>query len=165
MVAKDARHAAAWANYVEKHWLFKDRAESQWLGLLSQVWLVAILTEGCLLEVGGKLYGIDKAKAAEIDYHHKYDCAIKDLNINVLDIAMDMVDSYEDKDALWVADYQEKVVEPIVKAELLLLSQVRDGVIMDTLDIAAIRQRRQQLNDLKVSLASQLQGRWPPDGR
>jgi hypothetical protein len=48
----------------------KDANEKNLHLLLTQRWLMAVLSDGCLIAVGMKSYGLDKAKDTELELHH-----------------------------------------------------------------------------------------------
>jgi hypothetical protein len=71
----------AWKHLVENNDAFKRAPKENWDVLLTQIWLHALLSSACLMELGQQIYAIDNVKQNEIGLHYEYEKEIKTLDV------------------------------------------------------------------------------------
>ena len=156
VVANGSRHVEAWRHMTNGIKGF-DGATAKNLGYLRhQRYLIAILNEACLSEVGMKLYRVSTSTRLEMGLCHEYDMEILKLDAGILDIILDHVDAYEDEDALVAADLKEAQIDPVIKEQFALLARMKDSVLSGTFDIATTKLRIDAMDAKKAELAALL---------
>jgi hypothetical protein len=152
VVSQDAKHVASWSFMCkDAHWA-KDADEKNLPLLLTQRWLMAVLSDGCLIALGMKSYGLDKAKDTELELHYVFHKEIKALDVGVMEAMLDAVDEYRDDDAHLIAAFKDDHLAPLIREQYTLLAQLEDDVANSTVDIAwfssqlnAIKQKQAEL--------------------
>lgn len=123
-----------------------------------QRFIVALLTESCLIELGGKYFGIDPIKQLEIDLHGEYDKEIKILYIEFLNAMLKCVESYEDDRASELASMIDDIINPLITEQYKLLSLMREQIINATVDIEDIEARMKSFDARKQKIAAAIAG-------
>jgi hypothetical protein len=155
VVSQDAKHVASWSFMCrDAHWAKNANGNNLHL-LLTQRWLMAILSDGCLITLGAMCFGLDKAKDTELELHYLFHKEIKALDVGVMEAMLDAVDEYRDDDVHLIAGYKDDHLAPLIREQYTLLAQLEDDVANSTVDIAwfnsqlnAVRQKQAELGAL-----------------
>ncbi len=156
MASKDVKFVDAWKHFVENNDAFKRSSKENWDVLLSQIWLHALLSSACLMELGQKLYAIDDVKQNEIGLHFEYEKEIKALDVKSIEQMLKCVESYEDDNALSLGDLKDEVLNPLIREQYRLLALMREGIINGNIDPQEIQTQIQLLDKKKRSIAATL---------
>lgn len=97
---------------------------------------MAVLSDGCLIALGMKSYGLDKAKDTELELHYVFHKEIKALDVGVMDAMLEAVDEYRDDDAHLIAAFKDDHLAPLLREQYTLLAQLEDDVANSTVDVA-----------------------------
>jgi hypothetical protein len=146
----------AWKHLVENNDAFKRTSKENWNVLLTQIWLHALLSSACLMELGHQLYAIDDIKQNEIALHYEYEKEIKSLDVAISEQMLKYIASYEDDNALAIADLKDQVVSPLIREQYRLLALMREGIINANIDPQEIETQIQLLAEKKRSIAATL---------
>jgi hypothetical protein len=152
VVSQDAKHVASWSFMCkDAHWA-KNANEKHLHVLLTQRWLMAILSDGCLITLGTMCFGLDKAKDAELELHYLFHKEIKALDVSVMEAMLNAVDEYRDDDANLIAAFKDDHLAPLIREQYTLLAQLEDDVANSAVDIAwfssqlnAVKQKQAEL--------------------
>jgi hypothetical protein len=154
--SKDVKFVDAWKHIVENNDAFKRTSKENWDTLLSQMWLHALLSSACLLELGQQLYAIDDKKQNEIGLHYEYEKEIKTLDVQSIEQILKYAASYEDDNALAMADLKDDVLNPLIREQYRLLALMREDIINGNIDAQEIQTQIQLLDKKKRSIATTL---------
>jgi hypothetical protein len=154
VVSQDAKHVASWSFMCkDAHWA-KDANERNLHLLLTQRWLMAVLSDGCLIALGMKSYGLDKAKDTELELHYVFHKEIKAVDIGVMEAMLDAVDEYRDDDAHLIAAFKDDHLAPLIREQYTLLAQLEDDVANSTVDIAWFSSQLNAVKQKQADLAA-----------
>ncbi|MBR0847195.1 hypothetical protein JQ543_05490 [Bradyrhizobium diazoefficiens] len=149
-VSKGAKHVAAWSFMCNDEYWAKGASEENLHSLLTQRWLMALLSDTCLITVGMKTYGLDKSKDNELELHYLLHKEIKSLDVGVMEAMLDAVDEYRDDDARLIAAFKDDHLTPLIREQYTLLAQLEDDVANSIVDLAWFSS---QLNTVKQKQA------------
>lgn len=154
--SNDVKFVDAWKHLVENNDAFKRISKENWNALLSQIWLHALLSSACLMELGQQLYAIDNVKQNEIGLHYEYEKEIKTLDVKSSEQMLRYVEAYEDDNALALGDLKDEVLNPLIREQYRLLALMREDIIHGNIDPQEIQTQIQLLDEKKRSLAATL---------
>jgi hypothetical protein len=126
-ISQDAKHVASWSFLCKDAWA-KDANEKNLHLLLTQRWLMAVLSDGCLITLGTMSYGLDKVKDTELELHYLFHKEINGLDVGVMEAMLDAVDEYRDDDAHLIAAFKDDHLAPLIREQYTLLAQLEDDV-------------------------------------
>lgn len=154
VVSQKAKHVASWSSFCkDAHWA-KDVDEKHLHALLTQRWLMAILSDGCLMALGMKSYGLNKAKDTEIELHYLFHQEIKTLDVRVMEAILDAVQEYRDDDAHDIAAFKDDHLAPLFREQYALLAQLEDDVANSAVDIAWFSSQLNAVKQKQADLAA-----------
>jgi len=155
VASQGAKHVASWSFMCEDVDWAKDANETNMHSLLTQRWLVAVLSDSCLIAVGMKLYKLGKAKDDELELQYLLHKEVKSLDVGVMEALLDAVDEYRDDDAHLIAAFKDDHLAPLIREQYTLLAQLEDDVANSTIDVAwfssqldAVKQKQRELANL-----------------
>ena len=97
------------------------------------------------MELGEQLYAIDEVKKNEIALHYEYEKEIKSLDVQSIEQILKYAASYEDDNALAMADLKDDVVSPLIREQYRLLALMREDIINGNIDAQDIQTQIQLL--------------------
>lgn len=154
-VSQDAKHVASWSFMCkDADWAKNAANEKNLRLLLTQRWLMAVLSDACLIAVGIKSYGLDKAKDTELELHYVFHKEVKSLDVGVMEAMLDAVSEYRDDDAHLIAAFKDDHLAPLIREQYTLLAQLEDDVANSTLDIAWFASQLNALKQKQTELAA-----------
>ena len=152
VASQGAKHVAAWSFMCEDADWAKGANDTNLHLLLTQRWLMAVLSDSCLITVGMKFYGLDNAKDAELELHYLLHKEVKSLDVGVMEAMLDAADECRDDDAHMIAAFKDDHLAPLIREQYTLLAQLEDDVANSTVDIAwfgsqlnAVKQKQAEL--------------------
>ncbi|MBR1188702.1 hypothetical protein [Bradyrhizobium sp. AUGA SZCCT0160] len=158
VASQGAKHVAAWSFMCKDADWAKDANEKNLHLLLTQRWLMAVLSDSCLITVGMKSYSLDKTKDTELELHYLLHKEVKSLDVGMMEAILDAVDEYRDDDAHLIAAFKDDHLAPLIREQYTLLAQLEDDVANSTVDIAwfssqlnAVKQKQAELAALVSS--------------
>lgn len=154
VVSQEAKHVASWSFLCKDAPWAKDMDERNLPLLLTQRWLMAVLSDGCLMALGMKSYGLNKAKDTELELHYLFHKEIKALDVGVIGALLDAVDEYRDDDAHQIAAFKDDQLAPLIREQYTLLAQLEDDVANSTVDIAWFSSRLNAVKQKQAELAA-----------
>jgi hypothetical protein len=152
----DVKFVDAWKHLVENNDAFKRTSKENWNVLLSQIWLHALLSSACLMELGQQLYSIDNVKLNEIGLHYEYEKEIKTLDVKSIEQMLKYVESYEDDSALALGNLKDEILNPLIREQYRLLALMREDIINRNIEPQKIQTQMQLLDKQKRSIAAEL---------
>lgn len=153
-VSQDAKHVASWSFMCKDAPWAEDPNDKNLHLLLTQRWLMAVLSDGCLIALGMKSYGLDKAKDTELELHYLFHKEIKALDVGVMEAMLNAVDEYRDDDAHSIAAFKDDHLAPLIREQYTLLAQLEDDVANSTVDIAWFSSQLNAVKQKQADLAA-----------
>ena len=153
-VSQDAEHVASWSFLCKDAPWAKDANEKNLHLLLTQRWLMAILSDGCLITLGTMSYGLDKAKDTELELHYLFHKEISGLDAGMMEAILNAVDERRDDDAHLIAAFKDDHLAPVIREQYTLLAQLEDDVANSTVDIAWFSSRLNAVKQKQAELAA-----------
>ncbi|MET4824714.1 MULTISPECIES: hypothetical protein [Bradyrhizobium] len=135
VASQGAKHVASWSFMCEGADWAKGADEHRLSSLLSQRWLIAILSDACLIDVGMKSYGLDRTKDLELELHYLLHKEIKSLDVRVMEAMLNAAEEYRDDDAHFIAAFKDDHLAPLIREQYTLLAQMEEDVVNGTVDI------------------------------
>jgi hypothetical protein len=154
--SNDVKFVDAWKHLVENNDAFNRAPKENWNALLSQIWLHALLSSACLMELGQQLYAIDNVKQNEIGLHYEYEKEIKTLDVRSIEQMLKYVESYEDDNALALGDLKDEVLNPLIREQYRILALMREDIVNGNIDPQEIQRQMQILDEKRRSIATGL---------
>ncbi len=154
VASQGAKHVGSWSFLCKDAPWAKDVNEQNLHLLLTQRWLMAVLSDGCLMALGMKSYGLNKAKDTELELHYLFHKEIKALDVGVMEALLDAVDEYRDDDAHQIAAFKDDHLAPLIREQYTLLAQLEDDVANSTVDIAWFSSRLNAVKQKQAELAA-----------
>jgi hypothetical protein len=155
---KDVRHVEAWAGYIAGHPVFAklQKSDPQWSFLFEQLWLISLLHDACLVEIGETLYGIDDRKLTELNALREYRKMLQSQRIKLMDKFISMSDDGDADTAETVAELYDQFMGPVVSGETELLHRMTEEIVNSKLDGHRAAQDLERLENERVALADAL---------
>jgi hypothetical protein len=154
VASQNTKHVASWSFLCKDAPWSKSANEKNLHLLLTQRWLMAVLSDGCLIAVGMKSYGLDKAKEVELELHYALHKEIQALDVSVMEAMLDAVDEYRDDDANMIATFKDDHLAPLIREQYSLLAQLEDDVANSTVDIAWFSSQLDEVKQKQAELAA-----------
>lgn len=136
--------------------MFKQFPKETWKGLLLQRYTLALLSAACLMKLGIKNYGIDGVKQLEIRLYGEYYRKILNLDLKIGSMIRDMIDNYDDEDALSVADVKDDFINPIIADQYKVLALIAKQIANSKVDIEVIKGKVAALDAKKREIGEAL---------
>lgn len=154
VASQGAKHVAAWSFMCNDADWAKDANEKNLHLLLTQRWLMAVLSDSCLITVGMKSYSLDKTKDTELELHYLLQKEVKSLDVGMMEAILDSVDEYRDEDAHQIAAFKDDHLAPLIREQYTLLAQLEDDVANSTVDIARFSSQLNAVKQKQAELAA-----------
>ncbi|MBY3026502.1 hypothetical protein [Rhizobium leguminosarum] len=145
-----------WAHLVSELDFFQATPREHWKGLVLQRYIMGLLSAACLMELGIRNYGIDSVKQLEIRLHSEYYREILNVDLQIGQMIREMIDNYDDEDALNVAALKDDVVNPIIADQYRVLALVAEQIANSKVDIEIIKGKMDALDAKKREIGEAL---------
>ncbi|KAB1083626.1 hypothetical protein F4V91_15565 [Neorhizobium galegae] len=128
-----------WAHLVAELDFLQAVPREHWKGLVLQRYIMGLLNAACLMELGIKNYGIDSLKKLEIRLHGEYYREILNLDLQIGQMIREMIDNYDDEDALSAAGLKDDIINPIIAEQYKVLALVAEQIANSRVDIESVK--------------------------
>ena len=152
--SQNTKSTEAWAHFVAEFTPFSQSPKEVWLSLLLQRYILALLSEACLTEIGYKAFKFDQTKQLELELHAEYEKEIRLLDVQFLDQMIISVAAYQDQTANELAAMKDNIINPLIKEQFQLLHLMSEQIINERLDIEDINARIQAFDVKKREIAA-----------
>jgi hypothetical protein len=151
--AKDAKHVSSWTHLTAGSDIFEKTPREYWQKVLLQRYLVAVLSDAWLLDIGHPLYKLDVVSQAGLDLYVEYDTEIKKLDVDMSEDMLSKLDSFEDDEGLALAKFKDEVVNPIIREQYEVLERLGKDVAANTLDPEVYQAEFKRIDEIKKHIA------------
>lgn len=152
----DLTSVDVWAHLVSENETFIQFPRENWKALLLQRYILALLSAASLTELGVKNYGIDSIKQLEVRMHSEYYREILNLDLAIGSMIRDMIDNYDDDNALDVAALKDDVINPIIAEQYRLLALIAEQIANSKVDISSVKAKMDGLDAKKREIGEAL---------
>ncbi|WP_051559201.1 hypothetical protein [Allorhizobium undicola] len=145
-----------WAHLVAENDMFKQFPRESWKSLLLQRYILALLSAACLTELGTKNYGIDSTKQLELRLHSEYYREILKLDLQLGQMIRQLIDDYDDGNAMSVADLKDDVINPIIADQYKVLALIAEQIANSQVEINSVKAKIDALDAKKREIGEAL---------
>ncbi|NEK17516.1 hypothetical protein [Rhizobium leguminosarum] len=150
----DIEAPGVWGHLVSEVELFTAFSKEHWKGILLQRYIIALLSAACLEELAAKIYAFSRIKKLELDLHSEYYREILKLDLQINMMIDEMVDAYDDEEALELAGVKDDVINPLIADQYKLLALVAEQIANSQIDIASVKEKIDAFDVRKRELAA-----------